>query len=220
MFSLRARGVIELATSRRNILRSGGIYIHGETCGRGSDSDILRNCTNSRFEELCRGLRSVSAGPAPTKSGQFGRRVVSVQSSKYLLAIVLTGALGPMPVRMFGQAAAAPASNAPQKNWKDRAEYDPYVAIGQDQNPKTRLEKVQQWEKAYPMTEWIKERRKLFLTTEAAVNDGKAAMEIAKQILADDPKDFTALYYTMLFTQGLYGQSQSPDVLEQGEKAA
>jgi tetratricopeptide (TPR) repeat protein len=145
---------------------------------------------------------------------------VSVQSSKYLLAIVLTGALGPMPARMFGQAAAAPASTAPQKNWKDRAEYDLYVAIGMDQNPKTRLEKLQQWEKGYPMTEWIKERRTLFLTTEAALNDGKGAMEVAKQILADDPKDFTALYYTMLFTQGLYGQSQSPDILDQGEKAA
>jgi len=145
---------------------------------------------------------------------------VSVQSSKYLLAIVLTGALGPMPVRMFGQAAAAPASTAPQKNWKDRAEYDLYVSIGQDQNPKTRLEKLQQWEKQYPMTEWIKERRTLFLTTDAALNDGKGAMEVAKQILADDPKDFTALYYTMLFTQSLYGQNQSPDVLDQGEKAA
>jgi tetratricopeptide (TPR) repeat protein len=145
---------------------------------------------------------------------------VSVQSSKYLLVIALTGAFGPMPVRMFGQAAAAPASNAPQKNWKDRAEYDLYVAIGSDQNPKTRLEKLQQWEKQYPMTEWIKERKTLFLTTYAGLNDGKNAVEAAKQILADDPKDFTALYYTMLFTQGLYTQNQSPDVLDQGEKAA
>ncbi len=143
-----------------------------------------------------------------------------VQSSKYVLVIMLAGALGPIPVRMFGQAAASPASTAPQKNWKDRAEYDLYVAIGQDQNPKTRLEKLQQWEKAYPMTEWIKERRTLFLTTYAALNDGKDVAEMAKQILAQDPKDFTALYYTMLFTQSLYGQNQSPDVLDQGEKAA
>ena len=144
---------------------------------------------------------------------------MSVQSSKYFLVIMLAGMLGPMPVRTFAQA-AAPASNAPQKNWKDRAEYDLYVAIGQDQNPKTRLEKLQQWEKQYPMTEWSKERRTLFLTTYAGLNDGKNAVETAKQILADDPKDFTALYYTMLFTQGLYAQAQSPDILDRGEKAA
>jgi tetratricopeptide (TPR) repeat protein len=144
---------------------------------------------------------------------------VSIQSSKYLIAIMLAGVLGPMPTRMFGQA-AAPASAQPQKNWKDRAEFDAYDAITKDTNPKTRLEKLQAWEKAYPMTEFIKERRTLLLTTYVAMNDGKNAVDVAKQILADDPKDFTALYYTMYFTQPLYGQNQSPDILDQGEKAA
>jgi tetratricopeptide (TPR) repeat protein len=144
---------------------------------------------------------------------------VSVQSFKFLLALALTGLLGPVPARMFGQA-AAPASAQPQKNWKDRAEYDLYVSIGQDQTPKTRLEKLQQWEKQYPMTEWLKERKTLFLTTYVGLNDGKNVVDQAKQILADDPKDFTALYYTMLFTQSLYAANQSPDVLDQGEKAA
>lgn len=144
---------------------------------------------------------------------------MSFQSSKLLLAVALTGMLGLAPARMFGQA-AAPSSAAPQKNWKDRAEYDLYVSIGQDQNPKTRLEKLQQWEKMYPMTEWIKERRTALLTTYAALNDGKNVFDEAKQILAEDPKDFTANYYVMLFTQPLYGQNQSPDILDLGEKAA
>jgi tetratricopeptide (TPR) repeat protein len=132
--------------------------------------------------------------------------------------------LGPAPA-LFGQAAGnggaqAPASSAPQKNWKDRAEYDLYVSIGQDQNPKTRLEKLQQWEKQYPMTEWIKERRTALLTTYAALNDGKNVFATAKDILADDPKDFTANYYVMLFTQPLYTAQQSPEYLDTGEKAA
>lgn len=143
---------------------------------------------------------------------------MSFQSPKFLLALALTGLLGPAPA-MFGQA-AAPSSSAPQKNWKDRAEYDLYVSIQQDQNPKTRLEKLQQWEKQYPMTEWIKERRTAFLTTYAALNDGKNVFEEAKQILADDPNDFTAHYYEMLFTQPLYTANQSKDVLDEGEKAA
>lgn len=144
---------------------------------------------------------------------------MSVQSSKYLIAIMLTGVLGPVPVRMFGQA-AAPASAEPQKNWKDRAEYDLYDSITKDTNPKTRLEKLQQWEKQYPTTEWIDARRTLLLTTYAGLSDAKNAVEAAKQILAVNPKDFTALYYTMLFTIGLYSQNQSADVLDQGEKAA
>jgi tetratricopeptide (TPR) repeat protein len=144
---------------------------------------------------------------------------VSVQSSKFLLAIALTGMLGPVPARMFGQA-AAPSSATPQKNWKDRAEYDLYVSIGQDTNPKTRLEKLQQWEKQYPMTEWIKERKNALLTTYAALNDGKNVFDEGKQILADDPKDFTAQYYIMVFTQPYYGQNQLPDILDAGEKAA
>ena len=145
---------------------------------------------------------------------------MSVQSSKYLIAIMLTGVLGPVPARMFGQAAAAPASAAPQKNWKDRAEYDLYESITKDTNPKTRLDKLQQWEKQYPTTEWIDARRTLLLTTYAALNDPKSAVDEAKQILAVNPKDFTALYYTMLFTIGLYSQNQSAEVLDQGEKAA
>jgi tetratricopeptide (TPR) repeat protein len=127
--------------------------------------------------------------------------------------------LGPVPARMFGQA-AAPSSATPQKNWKDRAEYDLFDSITKDTNPKTKLDHLKQWEKDYPMTEWIKERRTLFLTTYAALNDAKNAVDEAKQILAGDPKDFTAQYYIMLFTQGLYSQSQTPDVLDQGEKAA
>jgi tetratricopeptide (TPR) repeat protein len=120
---------------------------------------------------------------------------------------------------MFGQA-AAPSSAAPQKNWKDRMEYDLFDSITKDTNPKTKLEKLQAWEKQYPMTEWIKERRTLFLTTYAALNDGKNTVDVAKQILADNPKDFTASYYIMLFTQPLYGQSQTPAILDDGEKAA
>jgi hypothetical protein len=127
--------------------------------------------------------------------------------------------LGPVPARMFGQA-AAPSSATPQKNWKDRAEYDLFDSITKDTNPKTKLEKLQAWEKQYPTTEWINERQTLFLTTYAALNDAKNAVAEAKKILAGNPKDFTALYYIMYFTIPLYAQNQSPDILSDGEMAA
>lgn len=127
--------------------------------------------------------------------------------------------LGPAPARMFGQA-AAPASGQPQKNWKDRAEYDAFDAITKDTDPKSRLQKLQDWEMKYPMTEFIQERKKAFLTTYAALNDGKGVFATGKQILADDPKDFTAQYYEMVFTIPLYSQNQSPEILDEGDKAA
>src|SRR5271166_3913194 len=77
------------------------------------------------------------AGPAAREIRNIGRRGVSVQTSKFLLAVALTGMLGPAPARMFGQAAAAPASAQPQKNWKDRAEYDLFDAITKDADPKS-----------------------------------------------------------------------------------
>ena len=145
---------------------------------------------------------------------------MSVQTYKnLLLAVAITGVIGLAPARMFGQG-DAPASQQPQHQWKDRAEYDLFDAITKDTNPATRLEKLQQWEKQYPMTEWIKERRTLLLTTFAAANRPKDAVNEAKEILAADPKDFTELYYTMYFTQSLYSQSQTADVLDGGEKAA
>jgi tetratricopeptide (TPR) repeat protein len=130
----------------------------------------------------------------------------------------LAGVLCLAPARSPAQA-VAPSSQAPQKNWKDRTEYDLFDAITKDTNPKTRLDKLLQWEKQYPQTDYVKERQQLLLTTYAALNQPKEAVEAAKKILADDPKNFSALYYTMFFTRPLYSATQQVDVLDQGEKA-
>jgi tetratricopeptide (TPR) repeat protein len=131
----------------------------------------------------------------------------------------MLGILCLTPVRMFGQT-PAPAAQPPQKNWKDRAEYDLYDAITKDTNAKTRLEKLQQWEKQYPQTEWLVERRTLLVTTYVQLNQAKEATEAAKQLVAADPKNFTGLYYIMYFTQVVYGQTKAQDALDQGEQAA
>jgi len=120
---------------------------------------------------------------------------------------------------MLGQ--QQPAAGAEkQPEFKNQAEYDLYTAITQDTNPRTRMEKLQQWEKQFPETQWIKVRRTLFLTTNVGLNKPKEAVEAAKAILANDPRDFSALYYIMYFTQSLYAANQTPDLLDQGEKAS
>ena len=146
-------------------------------------------------------------------------RGITLQPSKILLAIAIFGMVGLAPMRMLGQA-AAPSSAEPQKNWKDRAEYDMYDALSKDTNPKTRLEKLQAWEMKYPQTDYAKERRILFLTTYFALGQPKEATEAAKQVLGDDPKNFIAQYALVSFTRALAGNNPTPEVLDQGDKAA
>ncbi len=62
-------------------------------------------------------------------------------------------------------------------------------------------------------------RKQIFLDTYVKLNQPKEAVAEAKQILADDPKDFWSLYYTMSLTRALAGNNPTPDVLDQGEKA-
>jgi len=143
---------------------------------------------------------------------------VFFQLSRILLAVAIIGLLT-APLGMLAQA-QAPTSQAPQKNWKDREEYDLYDAITKDTNAQSKLDKLLQWQTKYPTTDYIDARRIMFVTTYAALNKPKETTEAAKQLLAADPQNFTAMYYIMFFMQPLYAANQSPDVLDQGEKAA
>ena len=128
-----------------------------------------------------------------------------------LLAVSMTGLFCLAPLRVAGQAGP---------NYKDPQEFQLYDAILKDTNPKTKLEKIQDWEKKYPSTEFTKERRQLYFSTYIALNMPKEVVAKAKEILSDNPKDFNALYYTMLLTRTLYPAGQQASVLDDGEKAS
>jgi tetratricopeptide (TPR) repeat protein len=137
------------------------------------------------------------------------------QPSKHLLVVaVVLGLLA--PAWMAGQDKPAAAAG-PQ--YKDPAEFTLYDSILKDTNPKTRLDKLQEWQTKYATTDFEKQRKQLFLNTYVALNQPKEAVGEAKLILAGDPRDFTSLYYTMYFTRALAGNNPTPDVLDQGEKA-
>jgi len=138
-------------------------------------------------------------------------------SKHLLMAIAAVGLLTPAWVTGQDQPAAA-AAKEPQ--YKDPAEFTLYDSILKDTTPKTKLEKLQEWQTKYPATEFAKQRKALFLDTYIKLNQPKDAVAAAKVILADDPKDFTSLYYTMYFTRALAGNNPTPEVLDQGEKAA
>jgi tetratricopeptide (TPR) repeat protein len=139
------------------------------------------------------------------------------QRSRHLLmTAAVLGLL--LPAWVAAQDQPAPAQGA-QPQYKDQAEYTLYSSILADTNPKTKLDKLQEWQTKYPVTDFSKQRKQLYLNTYVALNQPKEAVGAAKQILADDPKDFTSLYYTMYFTRVLAGANPTPDVLDQGEKA-
>ena len=139
--------------------------------------------------------------------------------SRLLSGIALAGVLALIPARMPAQ--GTPATQTGQKEWKDRAEYDLYDAITKDTNNATKLQKLDQWKSQYPTTAFIDERRMLYLNTYTALGRAAEAVAMANEILAANPKDFTARYYVMYFTQALGSAPNAPpEVLNQGEQAA
>ena len=147
-----------------------------------------------------------------------GRAAVLSRSTRILSAVLIAGLLSMAP-RLLAQA-QPPSSTDKQPQWKDRAEYDLFDAITKDTNAKTKLDKLQQWQKQYPQTDYETQRETLFVSTYATLNMPKETTDAAKKLLSTDAKNFTALYYIMYFTQALYTSNQSPEVLDQGEKAA
>ena len=136
------------------------------------------------------------------------------QTSRFFLIGAVTSVLC-LPALVLGQDAE---KKGPQ--CKDQQECDLYNAILKDTNPKTKLDKLQQWEKANPDTQFLQIRRTLLITTYAANGQAAQALAVAKQSLAADPKDFNALYYTMLLTQPAYTANQQPAILADGENAS
>jgi tetratricopeptide (TPR) repeat protein len=106
---------------------------------------------------------------------------------------------------------AANAQDAAAKNWKDRAEYDLFISIQQATDAAKRLELLNQWQDKYPQTDYSKERLQFFVVTTAAAGQPKKTLDYAAQLLKVDPKDLNSLYYTVLFSPGVYGATPSAD---------
>lgn len=80
------------------------------------------------------------------------------------------------------------------------------------------MDKLNSWTQKYPDSQFKQQRLLLYLTTYQQLNQAPKMIETAKQILATDPNDFTALYWITFLTPTQNDQNAA--ALDTGEKAA
>lgn len=115
-------------------------------------------------------------------------------------------------------AVASWAQEAPQKNWKDRAEYDIFEASTKATTPAERLKLLDSWKQKYPNTDFRFERQQLYLTTYQQLNNPAKMIEVSEEMLAENPKAIQALYWLTVLT--INPNATSASELARGERAA
>jgi hypothetical protein len=124
-----------------------------------------------------------------------------------------------------GQQPSGQSAQQPQKNWKDRGEYDLYMKITQTQDPKQRLELLKTWTDKYPQTDFQAERNQAYVATmgqlaAADPSQRQALIDKCEEVLKSDPKNFTAAYYVALNGPLVGGKTPSPDLISEVQSAA
>ncbi len=145
--------------------------------------------------------------------------------SRIVFTLALAGSIALAPTHALAQAAAAgkPAAAAgAERQWKDRAEYDLYDSILKSTDANAAIQKLNEWKEKYKETNFDKERRTLYLNNYVKAGKTQEAINAAKDLLALDSSDFTALYYITLLTPqlGASGQTLTADAYDQADKAA
>ena len=123
------------------------------------------------------------------------------------------------------QASGQGAAQQPQKTYKDRAEYDLYSKITQTQDPKARLDLLNEWQDKYAQSDFADDRLKYFINTLAqlAPNDPASRpvlIQRCTEMRKTNPKYFLANYYIALWGPAVGGTNPPPDVLSQVDTAA
>ncbi len=144
-----------------------------------------------------------------------------LRSSKTIIAtgaLALISTWGTVQASPAGlQAAAAGQAAGATKNYKDRAEYDLYAKITQTQDPKARLELLNQWQDKYPQTDYAQERNIYYRETLAqlAGSDPSVRQKLldkCEELLKNDPKDFRSNFLIAVWGPPVGGANPSPDL--------
>ncbi len=124
-----------------------------------------------------------------------------------------TPAQGQQAQAQQGQTAAKP-----QKNWKDRAEYDLVQEIQKTTDPNKKLALLNSWKEKYPASEFKVERMEMYVPVYQQLGQGANLLQAAKDLLAADPKNMLGLSWVNVLTVSM--ANTSPEALDAGEKAA
>ena len=135
----------------------------------------------------------------------FNRFANVLLSAAVLIGIGVTAAL-----------AQTPEGKKPE--WKDgQAEYSLYDAANKATDPAKRLAALDAWKAKYPESDFKDMRLASYLATYQQLNQPAKMAEVAKEIMAKDPKDIRAL---LTLTQVTPALPPTPDSLDTGAKAA
>jgi tetratricopeptide (TPR) repeat protein len=140
---------------------------------------------------------------------------------KALPAIVctalLTVAAQGFPQEQAQEAQQGQAQGA-AKNWKDRGEYDLYVAITKETDANKQVALLNEWKQKYPQTDYSAERYAFLLAAYQKAGQPAKIVETARAMVAEDPKSFQGLYW-ITFLAPTLGDS-SPGFLDEAKRAA
>ena len=107
---------------------------------------------------------------------------------------------------------------AKPKQVKDQMEYDIFTLATKETNPSKKIQHLLTWKEKYPESDYKNDRLVLMITTYQALRDGEKMLTTAQELLKNDPKNVSGLYYVTLLTRSL--NNTAPDRLELGDKAA
>jgi len=133
-----------------------------------------------------------------------------------MTGVVVGWAQNSQPATSGQTAPAAPAEKKPQ--YKDQQEYTLYDSATKETDANKKLALLNTWKEKYPDSDFKKERLVLYLNTYQTLGQGAKMVETAKDILALDPKDITALYW-ITFLAPTVGNN-SADAVATATKAA
>ncbi len=109
-------------------------------------------------------------------------------------------------------------SQTPQKNWKDRPEYDLYESITRESAPAKKLELLNTWNERYPASDFADVRQQEYLTVYSQLGQSADVLTVASDMLAKNPNHIQALSSALAAVFSI--PSPSSDQLATGERAA
>lgn len=102
--------------------------------------------------------------------------------------------------------------------WTDRSEYDLVLTIRAEATPQKKLALLDQWKTKYPQSDMRQVRRELYLSAYQELSDSAHVLEVAKEMMADQPANPVGAYWCALLVPG--ARNATPELWTLGEKAS